>query len=155
MKVKKEEAARAKKEAEEKAARDAEDALPEEERIKIQNKREAEAIKAQGNEYYKKREFDQALEYYQQAIDRCPEELTYYSNKAACFFEMKKFDDCIQACDDGAEAVKGKSYDYVKLAKSMARKANALFKLGRFDESIDQYQSALLENQDHGIKMGL
>ena len=50
---------------------------------------------------------------------------------------MKKFEDCIKACDDGAEAVKGKSYDYTKLAKAMARKANALFKLGRLDESID------------------
>jgi hypothetical protein len=41
---------------------------------------------------------------------------------------MKNYDECIKACDDGAEAIKGKSYDYVKLAKSMARKANALFK---------------------------
>lgn len=77
--------------------------------------------------------------YYQQAIDRCPEELTFYSNKAACFFEMKKFEDCIKACDDGAEAVKGKAYDYIKLGKSMARKGNALFKLGKFDESIAEY----------------
>jgi hypothetical protein len=49
---------------------------------------------------------------------------------------MKKYEDCIKACDDGAEAIKGKSYDYIKLAKSMARKANALFKLGKLDESI-------------------
>lgn len=68
---------------------------------------------------------------------------------------MKRFEDCIKACDDGMEAVKGKSYDYTKLAKAMARKANALFKLGRLDESIEQYQNALLEHQDHGIKMGL
>lgn len=59
---------------------------------------------------------------------------------------MKRFEDCIKACDEGAEAIKGKSYDYIKLAKSMARKANALFKLGKLDESIAQYQAALLEN---------
>jgi len=52
---------------------------------------------------------------------------------------MKNYEECIKACDGGAEAVKGKSYDYVKLGKSMARKANALFKLGRFDESIAEY----------------
>lgn len=68
---------------------------------------------------------------------------------------MKRYQDCIQACDDGAEAIKGESYDYVKLAKSKARKANALFKMGKFDESVAEYQGALLENQDHGIKMGL
>lgn len=68
---------------------------------------------------------------------------------------MKRYEDCIKACDEGSEAIKGNAYDYTKLAKSMARKANALFKLGKFDESIAQYQSALLEHQDHGIKMGL
>jgi len=68
---------------------------------------------------------------------------------------MKKYEDCIKTCDDGQEAIKGSSYDYTKLAKSIARKANALSKLGRLGESIDVYQTALLEHQDHGIKMGL
>lgn len=46
-------------------------------------------------------------------------------------------------------------YDYVKYAKVLARKANAFLQLGRFDESIECYQKALIENQDHGHKMGL
>lgn len=52
---------------------------------------------------------------------------------------MKKYEDCIKACDDGTEAIKGKSYDYTKLAKAIARKANALFKMGKHDESIAEY----------------
>lgn len=95
------------------------------------------------------------MEYYQHAIDRVPEEITYYSNKAACFFEMKKFDECIKACDEGIETTKGRPYDYVKLAKAIARKANALLQMGKVDESIEHYQKALLENNDHGIKMSL
>ena len=62
---------------------------------------------------------------------------------------MKNYEECIKACDEGAEAIKGKSYDYTKLAKSIARKGNALFKLGKLDESIAEYQTALLEHQDH------
>ena len=47
---------KAKKEEEERAAKKAaEDALPEEEKLKIQSKRDAEALKAQGNEFYKKK----------------------------------------------------------------------------------------------------
>jgi len=65
MKKKKAEYAIAEEERKKKEAEDAEASLPEEERLEIQNKREAEAIKAQGNDFYKKREFDQALEYYQ------------------------------------------------------------------------------------------
>jgi len=55
-----------------------------------------------------------------------PSELTYYSNKAAVYFEMKHYDDCIEACNQGIEITKGTSYDYVKLSKAIARKANAL-----------------------------
>ena len=37
----------------------------------------------------------------------------------------------------------------------MARKANAMMQLERFEEAIDLYQKALLEHNDHSIKMGL
>ena len=118
-------------------------------------KKEAEALKAEGNVYYKKRDFEKALHYYQQAIDKDPKELTYYSNKAAVFFEMKDYNSCIAACDEAIEVSKQGGYDYVKLAKAMARKANALSMQGKFDESIEIFHKALLENQDHGIKMAL
>jgi stress-induced-phosphoprotein 1 len=68
---------------------------------------------------------------------------------------MKDFDKCIDACNDAIEQASKGSYDYVKLGKAMSRKANALLQKGMFDESIEVYNKALLENNDHGIKMGL
>ena len=68
---------------------------------------------------------------------------------------MKNYDECIKCCDEAIETSKTGQYDYVKLGKAKARKANALFKQGKWDESINEYQGALLENNDHGIKMGL
>lgn len=48
-----------KKAEDDKKRKEAEDAaLPEEERNKIKNKNEAEALKEQGNAFYKKREFN-------------------------------------------------------------------------------------------------
>ena len=126
-KKKRDEENKKKKEAEEKARKEAEEVnLPPEEREKLQKKKTAEGFKAQGNDFYKKRQFEQALEFYQKAIDTDPAELTYYSNKAAVYFEMKKYDECIEACDQGAEVTKGTNYDFVKLTKAIARKANAL-----------------------------
>ena len=55
------------------------------------------------------------------------------------YFEMKDYEKCIQLCDDGIETTKGQSYDFVKLSKAIARKANALLQLKRFDESIQMY----------------
>lgn len=52
---------------------------------------------------------------------------------AAVYFEMKQYEDCIAQCDKGIETTKGVAYDYVKLGKIMARKANAFMQLGDFD----------------------
>jgi stress-induced-phosphoprotein 1 len=86
------------------------------------------------------------LKYYQLAIDQCPEEIVFYSNKAAVYFEMKDYENCIASCDAGIETTKGGQYDYIKLSKAMARKGNALLALKKYDESISIFQSALLEN---------
>ena len=37
----------------------------------------------------------------------------------------------------------------------MARKANALLQLRRYDESIELYQKALIESNEYSIKQGL
>lgn len=43
--------------------------LPEGERNALNIKKEAEALKNKGTEFYKARNFENALEYYQMAID--------------------------------------------------------------------------------------
>ena len=125
-KKREEEEKKKKEEDERKAKEEAEKNLPPEERAKIETKKKAEAEKAQGNDYYKKKDFENALKYYQNAIDLCPDEIVFHSNKAAVYFEMKKFEDCIQCCDDAVKTTEGNPYDYIKLAKALARKANAL-----------------------------
>ena len=66
LKKKREAEEKAKKEAEEKKKKEDEEmSLPEEERAKLQLKKEAEALKTQGNEFYKQKKFEDALNYYQ------------------------------------------------------------------------------------------
>lgn len=97
----------------------------------MQKKKEAADAKLKGNDFYKKRDFPKALEFYNQAIEFDPEELTYYTNKAAVFFEQKNYDSCIETCDEAITLTKGKPYDYTKMSKAMARKANAQAKQGK------------------------
>jgi len=68
---------------------------------------------------------------------------------------MKNYEECIRACDEAITIARSGPYDYVKLSKAIARKANALLQLEKFDESIEAYNLAMLENNDHGIKMAL
>lgn len=126
--------------------------MPTEERLKKEQKKKAEEEKAKGNDFYKKKDFENALTHYQNAIELDPIELTYYTNKAAVYFEQKQFEKCVAECDIAIQKAKDGYYDYVKLAKAMGRKANALLQLGQHDEAIDLYKSALLENNDQNIR---
>ena len=103
--------------------------MPIEERKKIQDRKDAEALKAKGNEFYKAKKLDEALDFYQQAIDKLPEEPIFNSNKAAVWFEKKNFEKCVAECEEGLSKCKGENYDYQKTGKLMARKANALMQM--------------------------
>ena len=43
----------------------------------------------EGNEFYKKKDFQKALECYDRAIELKGSEPLYYNNKAACYIELK------------------------------------------------------------------
>ena len=126
--------------------------MPEEERAAIQRGRDADAKKLQGNEFYKKKDFPNAIKLYSEAIELNPKEFTYYSNLAAVYFEMGEYDKVIEQCDRPIAMAKEGPYDFVKLGKAMARKANALFKKDMLEESIALYREALLEHNDYNIK---
>jgi tetratricopeptide (TPR) repeat protein len=49
----------------------------------------AESAKNKGNEEFKKKNFDQAINLYEEAIKLNPNEPLYYNNKAAAYIELK------------------------------------------------------------------
>lgn len=53
--------------------------------------------------------------------------------------EMKNFQACIEECDKAIEVSRGGYYDYVKLSKALARKANAYLGLGNFEKAIELF----------------
>jgi tetratricopeptide (TPR) repeat protein len=60
-------------------------------------------------------------------------ELTYYTNKAAVYYEMKEYQKCIDECDRAIQKSREGYYDYVKLSKALGRKGNAYLALGEYD----------------------
>ena len=98
-----EEAAKRKAEDEKRRKEEEEAALPSEEKEKIARKKAAEAKKNEGNEAYKNKKFEDALALYGEAIALDETDLTYYTNKAAVYLEMKEFDKCLEECDRAIE----------------------------------------------------
>lgn len=113
---------------------------------------QAEEEKTRGNEEYKKRNFEQAIIHYDKAIELDPHEVIYYNNKAACYIETKQPEKAIEICDKAIEICKGSNYDYVKLAKVLARKASAYVQLEKYDQALQWYSQSLLENNDPKVK---
>lgn len=97
----------------------------------------AEQAKAKGNEQFKKKNFDEALNYYEEAIQINPNEPLFYNNKAAAYIELKDLD---SAFEEIAKAEKlfeeGVVKDFVKKAKIFARKGNIYTKQEKYAEAI-------------------
>jgi tetratricopeptide (TPR) repeat protein len=52
----------------------------------------AESFKAVGNEYFRKGDIEQAIVYYTQAIEKDPEQHTYWTNRALCYMKQMKWE---------------------------------------------------------------
>ena len=64
---------------------------------------EAEAKKAQGNNFFKQGKYAEAIPFYSQAIEIDPNMHTYYSNRSACY---EKVEDWEHAAEDGASCIR-------------------------------------------------
>lgn len=69
---------------------------------------QSDELKQKGTEYYKKRDFPRALQYYDEAYQIDPTNVAVLTNKSAVLFEMEKYDECIEVSEKAVE--EGRSY---------------------------------------------
>lgn len=90
---------------------------------------EAEKIKNEGNDLYKQKNFERALECYDKAIELNPLEVLYYNNKAAAYMELKDYEEALKAVEVALKVAEdNKIKDFTKLAKLFARKGSIFAK---------------------------
>lgn len=110
-------------------------------------------LKNKGNEAYKNKKFDEALNLYEEAININPEEPLYYNNKAAVYIELKQYENALAEVAKAEQLfIDGKVKDFVKKAKILARKASILVHLGQYEAAIDAYEHSLIEDQVSKVK---
>ncbi|XP_013777806.1 stress-induced-phosphoprotein 1-like [Limulus polyphemus] len=108
-----------------------------------------QALKAkeEGNEAYKKRDFEKALEHYDKAIELNPSDMTFLLNKAAVFYEQKDYDKCIKECEKAIEVGREYRADFKIIAKAYARMGGAYSKKGDLYNAKTYYQKSLTEHR--------
>jgi len=88
----------------------------EEAKAKKEAKEAADKEKALGNENYKKRNFDAAIEHYNKAWE-LHKDITYLNNLAAAKFEAGDYEGCIKECERAIEEGREFHADFKLIAK--------------------------------------
>ncbi|KAJ2159388.1 Hsp90 cochaperone [Coemansia sp. RSA 552] len=113
--------------------------------------KEAAEAKAKGNAAYKARNFDEALEHYSRAIELCSTDITFFNNKAAVYFEMGKYDECIETAEKAVEVGREHRAEYKHIAKALGRIGTAYSKKDDLDKAIQYYNRSLTEHRSADI----
>lgn len=111
----------------------------------------AETEKEKGNEAYKKKDFETALNHYNKATEFDPKNMTYYTNRAAVYFEQKRWDDCLKECEQAIEVGRENKADYKFIAKAYARMANVKTQEKDYVAALKFYDSSLSEHRNQEI----
>lgn len=100
------------------------------------SKARAAAFKAEGNEFFKNKNYEKAIEKYTLAIESDPADVTFYSNRSACYAALNKWS---EAADDGRQCIiVDKSF-----VKGYFRAALGQQNLGNLDAASDAVKRGL------------
>ena len=113
---------------------------------------EAQKLKQLGNEAYKKKDYATALKNYEKAIELEPNEITYYNNIAAVYFQMENFDKCVKFCQKACAIGQFYAAQPKFIFKGFERMGRALEEMGELENAKSTFEKAkmLLEK---GIKV--
>ncbi|XP_059055455.1 stress-induced-phosphoprotein 1 [Achroia grisella] len=119
--------------------------LPENRRLALQEK-------DKGNEFYKKKEFENALQHYTKAIEHDSNDITFYTNIAAVYFEQKEYEKCIKECEKAIEIGRENRADFKLIAKAFTRIGNAYKKMEQWKLAKTYFEKSMSEHRTPEIK---
>jgi len=102
---------------------------------KVDKKKAAEA-KDKGNKFFLAKQYSQAVEWYTKAVQADPTDSAFYSNRAAAYMGMNKFE---EALADSEQCIKLMP----NWVKGYYRKGAALVSLGRHEEAVRAFRKGL------------
>jgi stress-induced-phosphoprotein 1 len=110
-------------------------------------KEAAAAEKELGNAAYKKKSFDEAIAHYSKAVELDDTDISFLTNRAAVYLELKEWAKCIEDCDAAVQKGRELRADYKMVARAMTRKGTALEKSGDVNGAIEMYTKSLTEHR--------
>ena len=110
------------------------------------DKAKAVGFKEKGNEFYKKKKYNEAIEAYTEGLSIDPTNHVLYSNRSACYHALQQFDACLK----DAEICRHLVPTWVK---GCFRLATARFALGLYeDAAVAAYEGLQLDDTNGELK---
>ncbi|XP_038237478.1 serine/threonine-protein phosphatase 5 isoform X3 [Dermochelys coriacea] len=107
----------------------------------------AEALKSQANEYFKGKDYENAVKYYSEAIDLNPANAIYYGNRSLAYLRTECYGYAL------ADATKAIELDK-KYIKGYYRRATSNMALGKFKAALRDYETVVkVKPNDKDAKM--
>lgn len=116
------------------------------------SKAKAAMLKKEGNELYKKKDFEGALEKYDEALKNDPSDATYLNNKCAVYMEMGDFESVYREGRAAIDLGRSQRAEFEFLAKVFARMARAAEKAKDMDKALEYYASAQMEHYSKEVE---
>uniref|UniRef100_A0A8C8RB09 Serine/threonine-protein phosphatase n=1 Tax=Pelusios castaneus TaxID=367368 RepID=A0A8C8RB09_9SAUR len=108
---------------------------------------EAEALKSRANEYFKGKDYENAVKYYSEAIDLNPTNAIYYGNRSLAYLRTECYGYAL------ADATKAIELDK-KYIKGYYRRATSNMALGKFKAALRDYETVVkVKPNDKDAKM--
>ncbi|EPZ32047.1 Tetratricopeptide-like helical domain-containing protein [Rozella allomycis CSF55] len=112
---------------------------------------ESDKEKALGNEFYKKKEFEEALKHYDAAFQKDETNVAVLLNKSAVYFEQGNFEESIKQALETVDKGREIRADYNLIAKAFARVGNCYMKLENYPEAIKYFNKSLTERRNADV----
>lgn len=121
---------------------------PEDEEVIAKKKAQeaGDAEKKIGNDFYKKKQLDEAIEHYSKAWE-LNKDITYLNNIGAAKFEKGDYQGTIETCQKAIEEGRDLRADFKLMAKAYTRIGTSYEKLNDLTQAIDFYNKSLMEHR--------
>lgn len=100
------------------------------------SKKEAQVLKTEGNGFFKNKEYEKAISKYTQAIEKDSTDVTFYSNRSACYAAQEEWE---KAAADGRQCI----ITDKNFVKGYYRAAFALKNLDNLEAALDATKRGL------------
>lgn len=108
-------------------------------------------IKNEGNEFYKKKQYSEALERYNTILEMQPNNVTVRNNVSAVLLEQGDIEGCIKYCNETIEIARSIHAKFEDVARTYFRIGNAEMKRENYEAAKEAFLSSRTESPLKGV----